>query len=66
MKDDNVERASYTSDVPVNPALCLVKEVFESKCLEKVAELLTSGNWIAISATRSKEGCYLFVLGRVV
>ena len=47
-----------------NPALPLVKAVKETSDMETVAQMLNSGDWIAINATKSENG-YLFVLGKV-
>lgn len=50
---------------PINPAYSLISEIRETTELKTVAELLNSGDWIAITAAASKDGQYLFVLGRV-
>lgn len=44
--------------------LSLVKDVHETHDMEEVATMLTSGNWIAITATKSGDG-YLVVMGKV-
>ena len=46
-----------------NPAYPLVKEVDEVTDVNKVAQMLSSGNWIAIGATT--QGQIVFVMGRV-
>ena len=50
---------------PMNPALSLVNAIVETYDLEKVSELLCSGDWIAIGAAKSGDGSFLFALGRV-
>lgn len=47
----------------INPALTCVVEVKETSDVEEVAQLLSSGNWIAICATTEKP--FLFSMGRV-
>jgi hypothetical protein len=49
----------------LNPAYQLVKEVRETTDIDEVAEKLSTDEWIAISATKTKGG-YLFVLGRTL
>lgn len=47
-----------------NEVLSKVKEVRETQDIREVAQLLSSGKWIAICATPDEP--YLFSLGRVV
>lgn len=47
----------------VNSILVQVKEVYETKDVKEVAQMLSSGDWIAICAT--SEEPFLFSLGRV-
>ena len=47
----------------VNPVLQYVKEVFETTDTKKVAQLLSTGEWIAISAIENEP--ILFVMGRI-
>lgn len=50
-----------------NPAYPLICEVREARDLKAVAELLNSGEWIAICAAPDANNAdsYLFSLGRV-
>lgn len=47
----------------VNPVLQYVKEVLETTDTKKVAQLLSTGEWIAISAIENEP--ILFVMGRI-
>lgn len=55
--------------IPVlNPALPLIKEVRETRSIDEVIELLTTGRWIAVCAVRdaNRADSVLFALGRTV
>lgn len=45
------------------PYLRLVKEVYESSNIKEIAQLLSSGDWIAVHAIPKEEP--VFVLGRI-
>lgn len=47
----------------INPALQFVREYKETTEIKEVARLLSTGQWIAISATNQEP--YLFSLGKV-
>ena len=47
----------------VNPALQHVKEVLETTDTKKVAQLLSTGEWIAISAIENEP--VLYIMGRI-
>ncbi len=46
-----------------NIALAQIKEVYETKDIKEVAQMLHSGNWIAICATLTEPT--VFCMGRV-
>lgn len=50
-------------NIRVNPALKHVKEVLETTDTKKVAQLLSTGEWIAIYAIENDP--VLFVMGRI-
>lgn len=49
----------------VNPALQFVTKVQETTDIKEVAHLLSTGEWIAISATSGEVSPIKFVLGKV-
>lgn len=49
--------------VTCNPALQYVKEVREEKDIKKIAQMLSTGEWIAICATDLEDP--VFTLGKV-
>ena len=46
-----------------NPALQFVEKVIETTSIKEVAHLLSSGEWIAIRATKAEP--IIFVLGKI-
>lgn len=51
-------------NIEINPALQHVTEVRLTADIKELAQLLSSGNWIAICAASCEDG-YLFSMGRV-
>jgi hypothetical protein len=47
----------------VNPALQYVTDVYETRDIKEVAQMLASGDWIAMCATLDEP--FLFALGKV-
>lgn len=48
-----------------NPVLKYVRELKETRDIKEAAQMLSTGEWIAIDAADLKEKGYLFVLGFV-